>query len=248
MPPRSVVGALTALLIALLFGRLGVWQLHRLGERRAKNALVASRLAAPPMPLDSLVTTDTAALHYRRVRIKGTPDVAHEFALAGASRNGSPGVNLMVPVLCDGGGDAVLVVRGWIYSPDGATVDASRWREATQREFLGYVAEFTRPPASAQSATPRTGVVRWMDHHAIATRLPYPLAPFYVIQLVAPAEPQGTMPARFPPPFLDEGPHRAYAVQWFAFAALAVAGGVVLLARGRTAARARHASSPEAVG
>jgi len=32
---------------------------------------------------------------------------------------------------------------------------------------------------------------------------------------------------------LDEGPHRGYAIQWFAFAAIAIAGAIVVVWRER---------------
>ena len=47
MPRRIVLFVVIAFAAAALFVRLGIWQLHRLGERRALNALVASRLDSP---------------------------------------------------------------------------------------------------------------------------------------------------------------------------------------------------------
>jgi cytochrome oxidase assembly protein ShyY1 len=34
----------------------------------------------------------------------------------------------------------------------------------------------------------------------------------------------GRIPPRVPPPPLDEGPHKSYAIQWFSFAIIAVVG------------------------
>jgi tripartite-type tricarboxylate transporter receptor subunit TctC len=44
----------------------------------------------------------------------------------------------------------------------------------------------------------------------------------------------GQRVARLPRPTLDEGPHMSYALQWFAFAAIALIGGAAVALRGRT--------------
>jgi cytochrome oxidase assembly protein ShyY1 len=38
---------------------------------------------------------------------------------------------------------------------------------------------------------------------------------------------------RVPPPTLDEGAHRSYAIQWFAFALITVIGTAAVLSRSR---------------
>jgi surfeit locus 1 family protein len=43
----------------------------------------------------------------------------------------------------------------------------------------------------------------------------------------------GGVPRRIPPPSLDEGPHLNYAIQWFAFAAIALIGSGAYLATRR---------------
>jgi surfeit locus 1 family protein len=44
----------------------------------------------------------------------------------------------------------------------------------------------------------------------------------------------GLLPRRLPPPSLDEGPHLNYAIQWFAFATIALVGaGAYLISKHR---------------
>src|SRR5688572_8432486 len=124
MPRRMLLFAALALAGAVLFVRLGFWQLDRLGQRRERNKLLAARMSAEVAPWN-----DTTALRYRRVRLSGMPDYDREIVLVGRSRGGSPGVNLLTPVRLRGSDTAVLVNRGWVYSPDGASVDHARWRE-----------------------------------------------------------------------------------------------------------------------
>src|SRR5690606_6935076 len=74
------------LVISVIIGigctRLGFWQLDRLAERKASNAVVAGRIDAPPVSPDQL-PADTAQSRYRRVILRGTFDYEHELVLGG---------------------------------------------------------------------------------------------------------------------------------------------------------------------
>jgi surfeit locus 1 family protein len=69
-----------AVAAALVCVRLGFWQLHRLEQRRARNALVSGRFAADAVN-PSQLPHDTAAARFMRVRVAGVPDYAHELIL-----------------------------------------------------------------------------------------------------------------------------------------------------------------------
>lgn len=226
---------LAAVAAAALFVRLGIWQLSRLHERRAQNALVLSRLDSAEVDFWSL-PRDTALARYRRVRITGKPDYAHELLWAARINNGSPGVNFLTPVFVPGHDTAVLVNRGWIYSPDGATVDETRWRES-DTTFTGYAQELPSLPGNAYSTRPKT--LARLGYAAVAKALPYPVSPTYVVMLGDSAVgPDRIVRLGIPP--LDEGPHFSYALQWFGFAVIAIAGAVfvVMQDRERRAGRA----------
>ena len=225
-----------AVACAAIFVRLGVWQLHRRQERRARNALVLSRLTEPEADVESL-PRDTSAIRFRRVRVTGTPDYDHELTYAARSYRGSPGVNLITPVRIPGHDTAVLVNRGWVYSPDGATVDRAKWRERDST-FTGYVEEIPSKDGSMYSDRP--DVIARLGYDAVARSLPYPVAPFYVAVLGDSAIAPDRL-ARLTVPPLDEGPHLNYAIQWFGFAlvALAGAGFVIKQAREERGASAR---------
>jgi surfeit locus 1 family protein len=245
-PARLALATLIALGAATLFVRLGLWQLHRLGERRARNALVRTRLTAPPQSVASL-PRDPELARYRRVRPPsgaGTAfDYAHEVALAGRTRDGSPGVHILTPLAASGTDTVVFVDRGWVYAADGATVDFSHWHEtdgpASGAAWEGYALDI--PPTGEGrrgdvSYAGRASVVRWLDRDDLRRRVGQPVAPVYVMLL---ADSGAAMPASTPvratPPALDEGPHLSYAVQWFSFAALALLGLVVAVQKERRA-------------
>jgi surfeit locus 1 family protein len=117
MKLKDIIFLLVAGVFAAVFIRLGVWQLSRLAERRALNAELKTRAATAPVDVRAL-SADTGEAHFRRVRISGTYDFAHEIIITNRSRNGSPGINILTPLRLAGTDTAVLVNRGWVYSPD----------------------------------------------------------------------------------------------------------------------------------
>jgi surfeit locus 1 family protein len=216
-----------ALGAATLFIRLGAWQIARLNERQARNAAIGAQLRSAPRPLPSL-PRDTGAAHYRPASVAGRFDYEHELVVTGRTRQGSPGVELLTPVRVAGSDTAVLVNRGWVYSPNASAVDRPRWREGDSATVAGYV-ELYAPDASATSSTSDPRIVRRVSRSEIASKIPYPVAPFY---LVATGGTDTTgHPARREMPTLDDGPHRSYAFQWFAFAVIALVGAGAVVAR-----------------
>ena len=218
MPRRPILLAVIAVLAATLFVRLGFWQLDRLGQRRERNALLASRIGAAPAPW-----SDTTAVRFRRVRVSGVPDYEREIVLVGRSRRGSPGVNLVTPLRLAGSDTAVLVNRGWVYSADATAVDHARWREGDTLSVEGYVEAFTDPGPGDLPAHQR--LARRLSYQAVSARFPYPIAAAYVVAIdpgAAPRQASSNAPTRPPIPTPDEGPHLGYALQWFAFAVIAL--------------------------
>jgi surfeit locus 1 family protein len=213
---------------AAVFVRLGFWQLHRLTERRATNAIIASRLDSAVADVAAL-PHDTSLARYRRVRVTGTPDYGHELIFAARSYFGSPGVELLTPVRTPGRDTAVIVDRGWVYAPDGATIDRAKWRE-NDTTFTGFAEAF--PSTAGATYTGNPGVISRLSYAVVSRGLPYPVAPVYVIELGDSAVAASRV-ARLSVPPLDEGPHFNYAIQWFAFAAVSIAGAAVVVRQSR---------------
>jgi surfeit locus 1 family protein len=196
-----------AVLVATGCALLGRWQLDRLHQRRARNAVLEARLALPPLPVRGDVTAGSA--RQRRVIAQGVYDFAAERTWPGRSFQGTPGVALVTPLrLADG--SRVLVDRGWAPSPDAFHVDHARYRESDTATVTGIA---LIPP-------------RGRGDVDVSGFLPF------VIQNEAPEPAQG-LPRRWPPPTLDDGPHLSYAIQWFSFAVIALVGTAVLIRKGR---------------
>lgn len=228
MPIRRplVLPIVATAIFALVCVRLGIWQLHRLAERRAFNAQLATRLAAPPAPINAL-PSDTAAGHYHRVAARGVFDYSRQVVLATRSSMGSPGVHVLTPLRLDDGTIA-MVNRGWVYSPDAITIDAAKWREheGDSISVSGYAETWSgrerTPLPDAQRA------VRALDSSRVA-RLVGASIRSYLLAQTSDSAAAADKPVRLGEPELAEGSHKGYAIQWFSFALVALIGGSLLV-------------------
>ena len=218
------------LVLAAGFVRLGIWQLSRLAERRALNRTALAARALPPLVLDDPAATTglgPSGMENRRVTLTGRYDHAAEVVLRGQGEQGVAGVRIVTPLRLLRGDTAVLVQRGFVPSPDAMTVDLAPLKEEGVVAVAGIAFSL---PDSGTRGEPRelNGQLTWrrVDLAALRRRLPYPVAPFLVLQTPDSALP--AQPRRDDPPALDDGPHLSYALQWFAFAiTAATVGGII---------------------
>ena len=231
MRPKTIAFVVAALVGAAIFTRLGIWQLSRLRERQQLNAEMLSRIAARPVAIDSF-SGPADSLRYRRARVSGRPDYAHEALLVQRSHEGSPGVYLVTPLITPGSDSATIVMRGWVYSPDGVRIDPSRWHEGDSLTVDGYLDELPDRPA-ADTFPGQPAAVRRLQRADLARRAGRPVRTMYVWAVSDSTAPSARKPARFTLPVLDEGPHRSYAIQWFAFALIALIGAALVVRNDR---------------
>ncbi len=207
---------LLVLSLMLLLARLGFWQLDRLAQRRAANALIAASLATPPA---DVTTFDLAAApstwDNRQVSAYGTFDHEQEVLLKVQNWGYRAGVNLITPLVLDDGETAVLVNRGWI--PDTDLPRRSSFDVPGDVAVEGYIAlseELSRASAAAAQG-PQAEVYR-VDIAEIQPQLPYTLLPFYIVQ--NPENGNEALPYRLERQIdISEGSHLSYAAQWFIF-------------------------------
>lgn len=226
-----LLAALIALAALVMVG-LGFWQLDRLGQRRAQNALIAARLAADPVDLNQWPAADLP--EYQPVRLRGVYDFSQEIVLRNRAHLDSPGVHVLTPLRLAGSDQAVLVDRGWIPYTDAAPEDRQVYQQpAGEVTLTGLVRppqprEFAFLPAdpTLSPAQPRLDAWFRVDLDQLQDQVPYPLLPFYVE--AAPGPDAAQLPLSSPALDLSEGPHLGYAIQWFAFALILVIGSLAL--------------------
>lgn len=107
-PAPTIIAGLGVLLLLAL----GTWQLFRLAEKNAINAFRAERAGAAAVPLPARID-DVNAWEFRRVKVTGTFDHAHELYINGRSQRGNTGYDIVTP-LRRADGPPVLINRGWV--------------------------------------------------------------------------------------------------------------------------------------
>lgn len=159
--------------VTAVFTRLGIWQMNRLAERKAQNAVRVARRQLPPLripgdlgpgslPLARPDTTGGAesgrrrnrtvrpavdTLVWRTVRLTGRYDWRREIVLRDRSWQEAPGGFVVTPLLVRSGDDsvAVLVIRGWLPAPDAFHVLLGHGRPDTTAGRKGVTALLQQP-------------------------------------------------------------------------------------------------------
>lgn len=240
--------ALIALVLIPTMVELGFWQLHRHEHKVAQNALITRNLKAPPVPVSSLTSpghTVPRADYWRTVTATGTYDAKHQVVVRRrTATDGSIGVHVLVPFDLRGGG-TVMINRGWVP----AASDQHAFPEVPPVP-AGEVTVTGR--LKADETTGSSGIkdladlpdrqVMLINSAQQAELLSRPVLGGYIEQ-TAP-EPKGDRPELIEAPDDSSiGPHMAYAVQWWLFAAGVPVGFVVLARREK---RDRAAAAAEA--
>jgi surfeit locus 1 family protein len=214
--PRLWPTAIAATGVALLLA-LGTWQLFRLVEKRATNALRAERLAAPPAPLPAGLA-DPAAWEFRRVALRGRFDHAHELFLPCRSQRGNDGTCIVTPLLRTDG-PPVLVNRGWVPP---ARKDPARRAAGQVAGEVGVEGVLRAAPQRSWAMPdndPARNVWFWWELPAMARAAGLDrVAPFYVEASIDPAAPEGAPLGGQTRHQLPDN-HLGYALTWYALAA-----------------------------
>lgn len=234
-----------ATLVAVGCVALGRWQLHRLAERHERNDLIERNVTAPPVAPEKLLRVGREPRErdeYAPVRATGRYDVGEQLLVRTRPFQGQVGYHVLIPLVTREG-PAWLVDRGWV--PGGASATEPPDVPAPPAGTVTVVAR-VRPsePASTTGDLPPGQVTR-ISAPTIAEGLAYDVYGGFG-ELTRESPRPDEAPRLLPPPEPAEGPHLAYAFQWFLFAALAL-GGYVLLARREAADRAGAAETPQPV-
>jgi cytochrome oxidase assembly protein ShyY1 len=235
--------ALLILFVAVLataFVNLGEWQLDRLQQRQERNVATLANEKLPVVPYEQVFTKTIADDdQWQRVEASGTFDADHQFLLRYRSNGGAGGYEVVTPLRTATG--AVLVDRGFVRLEQGDPIPAAAPPPpAGEVTVVGHVRRDERGRSSA--SRPVNGQMRLISSRAIGATLPYPVVNGYIgLLTVDPPQSGDLVPVQLPE--ISDGPHFWYAVQWFMFAAIGLAG-VVVFIRGDLRAR-REDAEPE---
>ena len=220
-PPAWAL-VLTGLALAA-FVSLGNWQLGRAQE---KQALADSFAAGSRDTVDATGLGFADLPRYQQVRLRGSYDAARQILLDNMpSSTGRPGYRVLTPLERADGRGWVLVDRGWVplgptraELPDVAVAGG-------EREVTGVLDGLPVPglrvgPATVPGASGWPRVMLFPTEADVESALATDVESRIV--LLDPAAPDGF--ERAWRPSLGFGPerHLGYAIQWFAFAVVAV--------------------------
>jgi cytochrome oxidase assembly protein ShyY1 len=230
--------ALLVLFVAVLgtvFVNLGEWQLHRLAARQQRNTDTVANEGNPVIGYERVFDHPIAERdQWQRVEARGVFDAEHQFVLRYRSNGDANGYEVVTPLRTTSG--TVLVDRGFVSLDRGEPIPAAADAPAPpagQVTVVGHVRRDERGRSSAM--TPVNGQMRLLNSGSVAATLPYPVANGY-IGLLTVDPPQAGDFQTVQLPEISDGPHFWYAVQWFMFTALALAG-VFVFIRGDLRAR-----------
>jgi len=231
------------LLLALpipLFVALSVWQLDRAEQKREQAWILGQRAELPALELGGPIA-DPEALRFRKLRARGTFEVEGQILIANRRQGNRIGFHVITPLRIPGSDSRVLVNRGWIAAPAGGgpvTAPIPGGEVTVTGE-----AHLPAPPALALHGNPEAAQDwgrRWpyltLELYRAATSIR--IQPVVILQHPDDA---GGFLRRWPQELPKADMHIGYAIQWFAFALIALVLWLRLsLVRGAGEEGARH--------
>lgn len=218
---RRWLGLLLAVLVVgVSCAELGLWQFRRYHERHDDNQMIESNLNAGAVGVDDVMSTSRPPNdedQWRVVSATGSYDSSHQLAVLYRTRDGQPGVDVVVPLVTSFGA-ALVVDRGWLATtgngnqtpdlppPPSGQVTVTGWVRLSAEE--GNDTEISE------------GSMRAISSDAVQRTVPYEVYDGFV-DLTSELPSSEPAPALADPPDLGSGPHFFYGVQWFFFALLA---------------------------
>ncbi|GAA2081380.1 SURF1 family protein [Streptomyces albiaxialis] len=248
-----VILTLLALVLIPVMIKLGFWQLHRHEARVARNDEVAASLSAPTVPVTELTGTGREPSDddkFRTVEATGTYDAKHEVVVRHrtAADGDTIGYFVVTPLVMKDG-KAVLVNRGWIKADRDLT--AFPKVPPAPRGEVKVVGRMMPDETTEDSGIKDTkGLpdrqVMLINSEEQAEKAGRSLLHGFVQLAETTPKPSGRQPEVLPEPdHSGIGPHMAYAVQWWLFAAAVPVGWVILVRRERQDLKKQAAEAAE---
>ena len=212
---------------------LGLWQLRRLDEKRDLKATIEARQELPAAPVEAAAAAIEAQEH-RTVTAIGRYDDDGTFIVENRTFNSASGAWVLTPLVLDDG-RAVVVNRGFLgYDERGEISPTPPPSDDVRVEGVLLAGEERGRFGAEDPADGDRPVLARVDLAQVAELVPYDVLPAYVQRVSSEPEEASDGPpdlVALGRPEPSEGPHLSYAVQWFTFTTIAVAGYGLLLRR-----------------
>ena len=208
-------------IVTPLLCSLGFWQLDRAEQKRHQATALEMRRKLPPISLTDSIRPDTDQLQYRKVVLQGKFLSEKTIFIANRKHLGKTGFHVVTPLQLSDNGELVLINRGW--TAVAPFTDRKALTNSTGQ--LTISGEITIPQAPAIELTPSD------DGNELPPRWPYLTVERYrqwsgletlPILVLQTSEDNQNFIRQWPTPKVSDLMHIGYAIQWFAFAIIAV--------------------------
>lgn len=211
---RDFVPLVAGLAVALLTLQLGNWQVRRAEEKTVLQALLTERAghaetahADAPPPAE-----------WQRVRLAGRWQPEAGLYLDNRTHGGRAGYQVVMPLRLADGSGTVLVNRGWV-AAGGDRAQLPAVSTAAGEVTVEGLVRFPEAAPFSLSATVAEGRLwQYLDVAAYRRSAGVAVADWTVQQTSDAAD---GLVREWPQPDAGVARHRGYALQWYAFAALA---------------------------
>ena len=214
---------LAATLVAMLCLALGVWQLQRAEEKAQLAALLSERVDQQPIAISDIDFAQSADLRFTRVELRGRYDFEHQFHIPHRRNQGVQGAHIITPLRIAGSARTLLVNRGWVANAQAGADLAPVTSDVQTVEVTGRLVSPAAPPLrlgpANSDATPWHRPWLFADPDLFSARSGDSTLP--MVLLLDADVPDGYQRSwTLPQP--DPSMHYGYAIQWFAFSAMAL--------------------------
>jgi surfeit locus 1 family protein len=206
-----------AAIACVLFVSLGNWQSHRAAEKRELGVALEREANAPPIELPA--TTDVIRKH---VAARGRFLAERSVLLDNKLRLGRAGYEVVTPLRIAGSGSNVLVNRGWIAA--GPTRDKLPSVRTPESEVRIEGIALERIPHALAAGVSAGPVRQNLDIASFAAETGLQLLPQVIEQH---SDLDDGLVRDWPRPDVGIEKNESYALQWYSFAALAIALAVI---------------------
>lgn len=212
--------SLVVVLLIPLFLSLGIWQLNRAEQKREIKHLQLSRMNQAPLELSTNPSLNADQAEYRSIVAFGTLLPEKSILIENRKFRGRQGFHVVAPLRIAGDGRYLLINRGWIPASDNLKAPSF----STPEGLVTVIGRATRPTPPAlrlHRVIDQEPGQHWpyltLDEYREWSGLD--LYPFLLLQT---NDQESTFIRDWPLDAADDTMHIGYAIQWFAFAVIAL--------------------------
>lgn len=197
---------------------LGLWQVDRAAQKSRLAKEQVERAQMPPFELDgnSLITPD---MSFRKVKVRGQLEAKGRIFIENRKHGDQTGFHVVTPLRLEQSQVRILVNQGWIPATKDQSIPALE-TTSDRVEVIGWLEKPSPPALSMHIKAEKLGN-RWpyLTIELFSSRVPYEVFPYVILQDSDGG--QGFIRNWTRPAPLPEM-HIGYAIQWFAFAIIAL--------------------------